>query len=360
MKYIIDENKKKPAYLQLYMQVRDDIINGIYLPGSKLPSKRVISADTGVSTITVEHSYALLADEGYIEARERSGYFVIFNTDSGFASSVSKDVSYNFSQQHNDSTVSFPFSVLAKTMRSVISNLGEGVLDRSPNFGRTELRDAIRIYLAKNRGIFADVEQIIIGSGSEYLYTLLVELFGRNLVYAIESPSYKQIEQVYTAAEIKLEKLPLGSDGIESDALKNCQADILHISPYRSYPSGVTATASKRHEYLNWAESDNRYIIEDDFESEFSLSKKPVETLFSHSQYNNVVYMNTFSKTVSPSFRVGYMVLPKQLANRYENKLGFYSCTVPTYIQFVLAELINNGDFERHINRVRRAKRKEL
>jgi len=155
MKYIIDENKKKPAYLQLYMQVRDDFINGIYLPGSKLPSKRVISADTGVSTITVEHSYALLADEGYIEARERSGYFVIFNTDSGFASSVSKDVSYNFSQQHNDSTVSFPFSVLAKTMRSVISNLGEGVLDRSPNFGRTELRDAIRIYLAKNRGIFS-------------------------------------------------------------------------------------------------------------------------------------------------------------------------------------------------------------
>lgn len=359
MKYIIDENKKAPAYLQLYMQVRDDIINGIYLPGSKLPSKRVISADAGVSTITVEHSYALLVDEGYIEARERSGYFVIFNTDSGFATSGSKDVSYTFSQQHNDSSVSFPFSVLAKTMRSVISNLGEGVLDRSPNLGRTELRDAIRIYLAKNRGIIVDVDQIIIGSGSEYLYTLLVELFGRNLVYAIESPSYKQIEQVYTAAEITLEKLPLGSDGIESDALKNCQADILHISPYRSYPSGVTATASKRHEYLNWAESDNRYIIEDDFESEFSLSKKPVETLFSHSQYNNVVYMNTFSKTVSPSFRVGYMVLPKKLAVKYRDKLGFYSCTVPTYMQFVLAELINNGDFERHINRVRRAKRKE-
>ena len=360
MKYIIDENKKAPAYLQLYMQVRDDIINGIYLPGSKLPSKRVISADAGVSTITVEHSYALLADEGYIEARERSGYFVIFNTDSGFATSGSKDVSYTFSQQNNDSSVSFPFSVLAKTMRSVISNLGEGVLDRSPNLGRTELRDAIRIYLAKNRGIIVDVDQIIIGSGSEYLYTLLVELFGRNLVYAIESPSYKQIEQVYTAAEITLEKLPLGSDGIESDALKNCQADILHISPYRSYPSGVTATASKRHEYLNWAESDNRYIIEDDFESEFSLSKKPVETLFSHSQYNNVVYMNTFSKTVSPSFRVGYMVLPKKLAVKYRDKLGFYSCTVPTYMQFVLAELINNGDFERHINRVRRAKRKEM
>ena len=360
MKYIIDENKKTPAYLQLYMQIRNDIINAIYPHNSKLPSKRVLSADTGVSTVTVEHAYALLADEGYIEARERSGYFVIFNMDAGFVSSVPKDLSYSVFHNHSNSTIDFPFSVLAKTMRSVISNLGIGLLNRSPNLGCIELRDAIRIYLAQNRGIISDVEQIIIGSGSEYLYTLLVELFGRNLVYAIESPSYKQIEQVYTAAEIKLEKLPLGNDGIESIALKNCDADILHISPYRSYPSGVTATASKRHEYLNWAENNNRYIIEDDFESEFSLSKKPVETLFSHSQHDNVIYMNTFSKTISPSFRVGYMVLPKQLAKKYQNKLGFYSCTVPTYMQFVLAELIKNGDFERHINRVRRAKRKEM
>ncbi len=360
MKYIIDEQKKSPAYLQLYMQVRDDIIKGIYPLNSKLPSKRIISSDTGVSTVTVEHAYALLCDEGYIEARERSGYFVIFSTDAGFVSPASKDVSFPAIQHHNGSTVDFPFSVLAKTMRSVISNLNEGILERSPNFGCVELRDAIRIYLAQSRGIIADTDQIIIGSGSEYLYTLITELFDRNLVYAIESPSYKKIEQVYTTAEIKLEKLPLGNDGIESDALKKCKADILHISPYRSYPSGVTATASKRHEYLNWAEVNSRYIIEDDFESEFSVSKKPVETLFSHSHHDNVIYMNTFSMTISPSFRIGYMVLPKTLAKTYEQKLGFYSCTVPTYMQFVLAELIKNGDFERHINRVRRFKRKEL
>lgn len=360
MKYLIDENKKLPAYLQLYMQVRDDIIKGIYPLNSKLPSKRIISTDTGVSTVTVEHAYALLCDEGYIESRERRGYFVIFSTDAGFVSPTSKYISYPAFHYHSNSNIDFPFSVLAKTMRSVISNLGEGILENSPNLGCTELRDAIRIYLAQSRGIIADTNQIIIGSGSEHLYTLLSELFGRNLVYAIESPSYKQIEQVYTAAEIKLEKLPLGNNGIESDALKKSNADILHISPYRSYPSGVTATASKRHEYLKWAEANNRYIVEDDFESEFSVSKKPVETLFSHSQHDNVVYMNTFSKTISTSFRIGYMVLPKGLVKDYEKKLGFYSCTVPTYMQFVLAELINNGDFERHINRVRRAKRKEL
>lgn len=360
MKYIIDKKSESPAYLQLYMQVRDDIIKGIYPLNSKLPSKRIIASDVGISTITVEHAYALLCDEGYIESRERSGYFVIFTTDSGFVSPCSKNISYTSLQPHISSTIDFPFSVLAKTMRSVISNLGEGILERSPNLGCIELRDAIRIYLAQSRGIIADNEQIIIGSGSEYLYTLLIDLLGRKLLYAIETPSYKQIEKVYTAAEITYQKLPLGNDGIESDALQKCCANILHISPYRSYPSGVTATASKRHEYLNWAETNNRYIIEDDFESEFSVSKKTVETLFALSKRENVIYMNTFSMTISPSFRVGYVILPRHLVNSYQQKLGFYSCTVPTYVQFVLAELIKNGDFERHINKVRRIKRREL
>jgi GntR family transcriptional regulator/MocR family aminotransferase len=204
-----------------------------------------------------------------------------------------------------------------------------------------------------------DAEQIIIGAGSEYLYGLIVELLGRNRIYAIETPSYKKIEQVYRAAEIKYESLPLTNSGIDSGALAGTTADILHTTPYRSYPSGVTATASKRHEYIRWAEQGDRYIIEDDFESEFSVLRKPEETLFSHSLRDNVIYMNTFSKTISPSFRIGYMILPKTLAAKYQEKLGFLSCTVPTYLQLVLAELINNGEFERHINRIRRAKRKQ-
>lgn len=359
MKYTIDKSSKAPAYLQLYTLLRDDIVNGIYPLGSKLPSKRVISADAGISSITVEHAYALLCDEGYIESRERSGYFVIFRTDDGFASSAPMEFALaSYAGSHTAAT--FPFSVLAKTMRSVISDMGEAILERSPNSGCLALRDAIRIYLAQSRGILADARQIIIGSGSEYLYSLLIKLLGKDLVYAIETPSYEMIEQVYTASDVAVNKLPLGSDGIDTAALKGCQADVLHISPYRSYPTGVTASASKRHEYLRWAERGDRLIIEDDFESEFSVSTKAEETLFSHSQKENVIYMNTFSKTISPSFRVGYMVLPMALTKKYEEQLGFYSCTVPTYIQYVLAELIAKGDFERHINRVRRAKRKEL
>lgn len=362
MKYTINNESTVPAYLQLYKQVRDDIVKGIYLNGDKLPSKRTIAEEVGVSTITIEHAYALLSDEGYIEARQRSGYYVIFRTDDGFATSV---IGERLPVQHNYHPISsaeteFPFSSLAKTMRKVMNDLGKSILSRSPNTGCLELRQEISRYLARSRGIHADPEQIIIGSGSEYLYSLIVELLGRDKRYAIESPSYKKIEQVYHASDVQLEKLSLGHDGIDSASLRKCSADVLHISPYRSYPSGVTATASKRHEYLRWASKGQRFIVEDDFESEFSLSKKAEESLFSHTDHDNVIYMNTFSMTISPSLRVGYMVLPQALAQRFREQLGFYSCTVPTYIQLVLAELISSGDFERHINRVRRAKRKEF
>lgn len=359
MKYFIDETQKSPAYLQLYKQIREDIVNEIYPYDSRLPSKRTVAEEVGVSTITVEHAYALLCEEGYVEARQRSGYFVAFRTDDGFALSASGKVHPHFPLSETIAQ-EFPFSVLTRTMRSVMSDYGEAILERSPGAGCTELREAISRYLARSRGIYAAADQIVIGSGSEYLYGLIVELLGREREYAIESPSYKKIEQVYRAANVPLKLLPLGEDGIESNALKTATADVLHLSPYRSFPSGVTASASKRHEYLRWASEGDRYLIEDDFESEFSVSKKAEETLFSHTAADNVIYMNTFSQTVSPSLRVGYMVLPKRLVSVFEERLGFYSCTVSTFIQFVLAALITNGDFERHINRVRRKKRKEI
>lgn len=352
------EEKNRPAYLLLYMQMRSDIVKGVYPYGGKLPSKRTTAEKMSVSAVTVEHAYALLCEEGYIEPRERSGYFVIFHTDQGFASGLttgSRPI-----PRHAGASPDFPFSVLAKTMRGVISEYGEGILERSPNNGREELREAIRQYLARSRGIQAEQNQIVIGSGAEYLYSLVIELFGRTRRFAIESPSYQKIEQVYRAADAHYISLPLGEDGIESAALWACDAKLLHISPYRSFPSGVTASASKRHEYMRWAGEQERYILEDDFESEFSVSRKPEETLFALSDAENVIYMNSFSMTISPSLRVGYLVLPKPLLPVFQRKVGFYSCSVSTYMQLVLAELISNGDFERHINRVRRKKRKEM
>lgn len=358
MKYLIDK-EKRPVYLQLYTLIRDDIVNEIYPYNTKLPSIRSLAEETSVSTVTVEHAYALLCDEGYIESRERSGFCVCFRKQDGFAASMKPAQKQRSTPRSEHEYPGFPLSVLSKTMRKVLTEHGELLLEKSPNLGCTELRESIKRYLGRNRGITVDTEQIVIGSGSEYLYGLIVELLGRSHVFAIEAPSYKKIEQVYRATEIACELLPLTQTGIDSRALLETRADVLHTTPYRSYPSGVTATASKRHEYVSWARAKGRYIIEDDFESEFSVSSKPTETLFSLSDRDNVIYLNTFSKTISPSLRIGYMVLPAHLVPIYKEKLGFYSCTVPTFMQYVLTELLDNGDFERHINRVRRKIRKE-
>ena len=349
--------KKQPLYLQLYQQIRDDIIGENYLYNTKLPSKRTLAAQAGVSTITVEHAYELLCDEGYVEARRRSGYVVIFRKGDGFATSCPPPAAPS-DPRPLPAYPDFPLSVLSKTMRRVLTDQSALVLQKSPPCGCEALQEALRHYLARNRGIHVDSRQIVIGAGSEYLYRLILELLGRDRIYAIESPSYKQIQQVYRAAELRYESLPLTDSGIDSAALRDTRAEILHTTPYRSYPSGVTATASKRHEYVRWAAQKGRYIIEDDFESEFSVSAKPTETLFSLSGNDNVIYLNTFSKTISPSVRIGYMVLPRHLVEVFREKLGFYSCTVPTFMQYVLTELLNNGDFERHINRVRRNMRK--
>ena len=359
MKYKVDKSIR-PVYLQIYKQIKDDIINGNYPYNTTLPSKRLLADETETSTVTIEHAYALLCDEGYAESRERSGFFVIFRNTDGFALPSTIEIKNSDISYEHPTNSDFPFSVLAKTMRNVISELGEAILERSPSKGCPELRLALKHYLAKNRGIHVDVEQIVIGSGAEYLYGLIIELLGRNRIYGIEYPSYKKIEQVYRASEVSYKPLKLSSDGIDSASLAHTTASVLHTTPYRSYPTGVSATANKRHEYIRWANAAERYIIEDDFESEFSVSSKPEDTLFALSDNDNVIYLNTFSKTISPSLRIGYMVLPQKLVNDFDKRLGFYSCTVPTFEQYVIARLITNGDFERHINKVRRNKRKEL
>ena len=359
MNYVIEKGKG-PAYLQLYKYLRNDIVNGIFSYNTKLPSKRMLAEESGVSVVTIEHAYAMLCDEGYAEARERSGFYVIFRKTDGFATAVTGTEVPAILYHAGSGEATFPYHILCKAMRKVMINYEEILLEKSPNSGCIEFRTALKHYLARNRGIPVEIEQIVIGSGTEYLYGLMVELFGRDRTIAIESPSYNKIEQVYQISEIKYESLPLTKDGIDSHALASTNADILHTTPYRSYPSGVTASASKRHEYIRWSQKGDRYIIEDDFESEFSVSTKPMETLFSLSEYDNVIYLNTFSKTISPAIRVAYIVLPKKLVDIFYKKLGFYSCTVPTFEQFMLTDLLNSGEFERYINRVRRNKRKKM
>ena len=349
--------KKKPAYMAVYEKIKHDIIRGSYEYGAKLPSKRIAADTFGVSISTIEHAYWMLLEEGYVQSREKSGYFCIYREEDGFMPS-DEEAAAPLLQQSFEKPEGFPFSVYAKTMRRVLSERGEQILVKSPNSGCAELRQAICKYLARSRGIDISAEQIVIGSGAEYLYGLIVQLLGRDRTFAIESPSYEKIEQVYRANGVSCRLLPLGKDGIESSALSSCGADVLHITPFRSFPSGVTASAAKKREYLRWAEKNDSVIIEDDFESEFTILSKPEDTVFYLDKNQRVIYVNTFSQTIAPAIRIGYMLLPERLVNDFEEKAGFYSCTVPTYEQYVLAEFISSGNFEKHINRVRRKKRK--
>lgn len=360
MKYNIS-TENQPLYLRIYRQMRDHIISGVYPFNSRLPSKRALAEKNGVSTITVEHAYALLCDEGYAEARERSGFWVIFQQADGFAASCAhSEPLLPAAPVPAPAYPLFPLSSFSKTMRRVLSDRYEHILEKSPNAGCIELRSAIRQYLARNRGMQVEIDQIIIGSGAEYLYGLIVDLLGRDRIYAVESPSYEKIEQIYRASGVYYELLPLAGDGIDSESLAASRADVLQTTPYRSFPSGVSASATKRHEYIRWVNQGQRFIIESDYGSEFSVAAQPMETLFVLAGQDNVIYLNTFSRTISPSLRAGYMVLPRQLVQPFQEKLGFYSCTVPTFEQYVLTELISSGDFERHINRVRKQMRNTL
>lgn len=359
MNFNLDLHSNLPAYIQLYQFLRQDIINAVYPYGSKLPSRRVLAAETGLSLITVIHAIDLLCDEGYVEARERSGYFVIFKLDD-FQVALPPVTTSQIAIPQSHSKGDFPFSVMAKTMRRVILDYNEKILTKSPNQGCLELRTELCAYLARSRNIYVQPQQLVIGSGAEYLYGLIAQLLGKENIIAIEEPCYEKIKKVYTSLGIKIEPLTLHADGIDSTELWHTQAKVLHTTPFNSFPSGVSVASPKKHEYLLWAEKNQAIIVEDNYDSELTVATKAEDSLFLMSNGKNVIYLNTFSRTIAPSIRMGYMLLPPKLVDIFQQRLGFYSCTVPVFDQYVLAELLHNGDFERHVNRIRRKKRKAL
>ena len=355
---------KEPKYRTLYETLRNQIVSGSIPYGHKLPSKRALAEEYGLGLITVEHSLELLTWEGYIVSRERSGYFADYRPGevllSGKTSSAEDSAeAISVSKTAEDRVIPpMSFAVISKAMRKVLLDRNDAILEKSPNEGLHCLRRAIADYLFRNRGMAVDPGNVWIGSGAEYLYGLIVEAVGQGKVFGVEDPSYEKIRKVYERKGVRIEKLSLGADGIRTRALHASRADILHVSPFRSFPSGVTASASKKQEYVNWVRAGERLLIEDDFESEFSLLRKPEDTVYGLSGGEKVLYLNTFSKTVSPAFRAGYLVVPDAMAEVFREKVGFYSCTVPAFEQYVLTELLESGAFERHVNRIRRTLRK--
>ena len=355
----MNQRDEEAKYYYLYKAIKEDILSGVIKRNEKLPSKRSLADHLGISLITVETAYQMLKEEGYIESRERSGYFVTELTPVVRTKQENRKLHLleeRSTEMTYDEGSHFPESLYFKTVRSVLTEYGSRLLEKSPNEGCAILRNAIAEYLLRYRGIFAQPEQIIIGSGAEHLYNVVVRMFGTDVIYGLEDPSYKQIRKVYEGMGARCDLLRMGKEGIESEELKRTQAKILHVTPFHSYPSGVTATVKKRHEYLDWAKNNHGIIIEDDFDSEFFMPGKPIDTLYMSDTNQSVIYINTFSQSLSSSIRIGYMILPECLMDTYRESMGDFSCTVPVLDQYVLAEFMKRGHFEQHLNRVRKRK----
>ncbi|MEG9429750.1 MAG: PLP-dependent aminotransferase family protein [Christensenellaceae bacterium] len=349
----ITKRGKKPLYETLYEKIKKDVVSGKIRQGEKLPSKRVFAERLGVSVITVDAAYRLLIDEGYVYSKERSGFFV------GDAAQGKERTDRITPTAPTDtvaakSDVDFRFSSFSKIMRKVITDYDRALLIKPPAFGCVELRKALSDYLYRYRGMDVGYENIIIGSGSEYFYGMIVALFGRDKIYGLEYPSYEKINAVIRTEGADCEFLKMGKDGILTEELEKTKATVLFVTPFNSYPTGITADYRKRIEYVEWAKKRSGYIVEDDIDSEFAVGAKPVETIYSLDGGKRVIYLNTFSKSIAPSMRMGYMILPDKLLEEYKQRLGFYSCTVPAFDQYVMAEFIGGGLFERHLNRIRR------
>lgn len=351
-------------YEYLYKCIKNDIIEGNLAPGDKLPSKRSFAKNLNISTITVENAYGQLLSEGYVHSIPKKGYFVADLTNivkgrpalSSENIKAASDKTHYFADFTSNQTNpdNFPFSIWAKLIRQVMASKSSELMTNSPCGGILELRQAIAKYLKQFRGMTVSPEQIIIGAGTEYLYGLLIQLLGHDLTYAVEDPGYRKIAQIYEINGVKCHHIPIDSGGVLISALEESGADIMHISPSHHYPTGIITPISRRYELLGWAvKSDSRYIIEDDYDCEFRLMGKPIPSLQSIDVSEKVIYMNTFTKSLASTIRISYMVLPKHLVEKYYAELYFYSCTVSNFEQYTLATFLNEGYFEKHINRMR-------
>lgn len=389
----LEPNKPQPIYMQIYQYIKNEILLHHLTPGTKLPSKRSLATQLGISTITVEGAYGQLVSEGYIYARLKSGYFVspvenyrqsmnFFdqrqinnnnppkkNISSDWEGSIPPQDSQKESEMNDSPTgpaphtvdlssnsllaENFPFSTWSRLLRHTISEKQQLLLTQSPTAGVAPLRQAIANHLRHFRGMDISPEQVVIGAGTEYLYELLIKLIGRDKIYCVEDPGYQKLRRIYRDNGACCIALPIDQQGMSVTALNTVSCDVIHISPSHHFPTGIITPISRRYELLGWAAAGTRYIIEDDYDTEFRLVGRPIPSLFSIDMSNKVIYMNTFSKSLASTIRISYMVLPKPLMEEFNSKLNYLSCTVSTFEQYTLAEFINQGYFERHINRMR-------
>lgn len=370
----IDFSKRGDAGLCDFLSssIRSQISAGLLKADEKLPSKRALASHLGVSVITVQNAYEQLIDEGYIYSIEKKGFFVTEIAPDGAPGDyvatapsnarikpampparAGKKFFFDF-RSNTPNLERFPFSQWAHVMRRVLKSGDEKLLQRQDVNGVYELRAAIARHLSGFRNMSIQPEQIVIGAGTESLYSMLVQFFGRNKIYGVENPGYHKVASVFHLNGAQVKPVLIDSLGLDTSLLNQKKIDIIHLSPAHHFPTGRVMPIRRRLELLQWAsEAPDRFIIEDDYDSEFRFNGKPLPTLFSGDSSGKVIYVNTFSKTISPSFRISYMVLPVRIAEAFHEKLGFYSCPVSAFEQYTLADFINDGFYANHLIRMK-------
>lgn len=359
--YAMEQRGDLSLYEYLYQCIRRDILSGDLATGTRLPSKRALAEHLRVSVITVEGAYQQLEAEGYVYTLPRRGFFVAPVEQVLSASLPVQPVmepeerSWRLDLKRNRVDISrFPVATWARLTRRVLSEDGEALLRPVPHQGLPALRQAIAHDLREFRGMAVDWSQILVGAGAEYLYLLVAQLLGPDRVFAVEDPGYPKIRQVYGSLGIPCRPVPLDGQGMDVTALTASGAAVAHLSPAHHYPTGLVTPIGRRQALLGWAEKQGGYIIEDDYDSELRFTGRPIPTLQSIDRRGRVVYMNTFSQTISPSMRLGFLVLPPALLAEYRRRLDFYACTVPALEQHVLALFLSEGHYERHLSRMRK------
>ena len=364
----LDTEGGKHLYVQIYEYIKSEIRGGRLLCGEKLPSTRILANNLQVSRSTVDLAYEQLVSEGYLEARPGSGYYVcqveeLFGFSAGLQDGTSvkqakkQPYKVDFSTGAIDMTA-FPFGTWRKLNKAVLSEDNSSLFALGEPQGEWELRQTISRYLHASRGANISPDQLIIGAGNEYLFMLLEKLLGRHRKVALEKPTYSKAYRSFQSFAYKISRIPMDKFGMDINALRASGAEIAYVMPSHQYPTGVVMPIGRRQELLKWAEeAEERFIIEDDYDSEFRYKGKPIPCLQSIDRYDKVIYLGTFSKAIAPAIRISFMALPKPLLQVYKENFQFFSSTVSRVDQRILQQFMEEGYFERHLNRMRKTYR---
>lgn len=358
-------NGEKCLYEQIYEHIRQEIREGKLLAGERLPSTRSLAEYLQVARSTVEYAYDQLLSEGYIESKPYKGYFVctleeLFQLGENRSPYIPEKTGekdeylYDFSPYEIDMS-GFPFGVWKKITRNILTDSNSELFSQGEPQGDYDLRLTISRYLHSSRGVNCSPEQIIVGAGNDYLLMLLEKILGRHVKIAMENPTYKRAYQIFQSFAYRIVTVDMDESGMKVSGLTKEDVSAAYVMPSHQFPTGTVMPIGRRRELLKWAdEGEERYLIEDDYDSEFRYRGKPIPSLQSSDVHGKVIYLGTFSKAIAPAIRVSYMVLPEKLLKKYRESCYFYSCTVSRIDQRILNEFIRDGYFERHLNKMRK------